>query len=281
VTHLDLFSGIGGFAIAARWAGFKTIAFSEIEPYACRILARHWPDIPNLGDIRTIRQPPAATLITAGFPCQPFSVAGKRRGTADDRALWPALRQVIELCQPGYVLAENVTGIINMELDGVLSDLDGLGYTTWPFVIPACAVDARHRRERVWIMAYAERSNGSPVGTERIGTAGAGPLDESSGSGDGPEDVAHAHLAGSQRHRGLRECSGELSPGPSCWPDEGEWFAESGMGRVASRVPNRSHRLKALGNAIVPQVAYVILKAMYDHCRACPSQKIAVWNGKS
>ena len=153
-THLDLFSGIGGFALAAASAGFKTIGFSEIEPYACSILKQNWPDVPNHGDIRNIKGI-RADLVTGGFPCQPFSHAGKRRGTQDDRHLWPEMLRVIEDARPAWVLGENVAGIIGMELDGVLADLESLGYAAWPLVIPACATDARHRRDRVWITAYS------------------------------------------------------------------------------------------------------------------------------
>lgn len=156
-THLDLFSGIGGFTLAAERAGFETIGFSEIEPYACKILKQHWPNITNYGDVRTIPTV-RCDLITGGFPCQPHSFAGKRRGSKDDRHLWPAMRDVIGRCNPAWVCGENVPGIIGMELDQVLSDLEGLGYRVQPLVIPACAVDAPHRRDRVWIIANSERN---------------------------------------------------------------------------------------------------------------------------
>ena len=154
--HLDLFSGIGGFALAARWTGWNTIALSEIEPYACKTLAKNFPGIPNLGDIRAVRGIPC-DLITGGFPCQPYSLAGKRRGASDDRALWPEMLRVIDESKPRWVLGENVPGIISLELDRVLSDLESLGYSAWPVVLPACACDAVHRRDRVWIVAHSTR----------------------------------------------------------------------------------------------------------------------------
>jgi DNA (cytosine-5)-methyltransferase 1 len=223
-THIDLFSGIGGFAIAAQAAGFRTIGFSEVDEYASRILKRHWPTVPNYGDIRNARGI-RADLVTGGFPCQPFSTAGKRGGARDDRALWPEMCRVIEEARPSWVLAENVPGIINMELDRVLSDLDRIGYTCWPVVIPACAVDAKHYRERVWILANSMR-RGKPLGWD-VGRVG-------------------------------REQ--ELDAKPSLW----EVASESPVLGVDARIPKRLHqpRCRALGNAIVPQVAQVLLEAM-------------------
>jgi DNA (cytosine-5)-methyltransferase 1 len=144
-THLDLFSGIGGFALAAASAGFQTIGFSEIEPYACKILKHHWPHVPNYGDIRNI-QGVRADLVTGGFPCQPYSLAGQRRGASDDRALWPEMLRVIDESKPVWILGENVAGIISMDLDQVLSDLEHLGYSAWAIGVPACALGAEHRR---------------------------------------------------------------------------------------------------------------------------------------
>src|SRR5690242_18751328 len=202
LTHVDLFSGIGGFALAARWAGFQTVAFVEIDDYARAILKKNFmADGENVrlqrvgaGRVEitrtyeqselSLRSSPrlytdirdfdgaayrGATLLTGGFPCQPFSQAGKRAGTADDRHLWPEMHRVIGECHPAWVVAENVAGIVTMELDNVLSDLEGEGYAVCPFIIPACAVDARHRRDRVWIVGHAngaglsERWRAEPV----------------------------------------------------------------------------------------------------------------------
>lgn len=157
-THLDLFSGIGGFSLAAQRAGFKTIGFSEVEPYACRVLAERFPGVPNIGDVRKLDSFAGlgrVTVLTGGYPCQPFSLAGKRGGADDDRHLWPAMREVIDSVRPSWVIGENVFGHVSMGLDSVLSDLESLGYSSQPFIIPACGVDARHKRERVWIVANA------------------------------------------------------------------------------------------------------------------------------
>ena len=182
-THLDLFSGIGGFALAAGWAGFRTIAFCEIDPFCQEVLAamfgaaadaeggadklasseheRRGNDSGSpllITDIRTLdgRRFAGVTLLTGGFPCQPFSVAGKRRGKEDDRHLWPEMLRVIHEAKPTWVIGENVGGFVNMALDEVCADLEGEGYEVWPLVIPACAVNAPHRRDRVWIVAHTE-----------------------------------------------------------------------------------------------------------------------------
>jgi len=196
LTHIDLFSGIGGFALAAQWAGFKTLAFVEIEPYAQEIIRQNfgavadtkqstesaqnngwvecgseWTTVGNVNcsggtrprlfgnifdfDGTAYR---GATLLTGGFPCQPFSQAGKRRGKEDNRFLWPEMLRVIHEARPTWVLGENVAGIINMELARCISDLEGEGYAVQSLVIPACAVDAKHRRDRVWIVGYADEA---------------------------------------------------------------------------------------------------------------------------
>jgi DNA (cytosine-5)-methyltransferase 1 len=222
MNHLDLFSGIGGFSIAAEQCGFKTIGFSEINPYASSILKRHWPDVPNFGDITKSETWPnigPVRLLTGGFPCQPFSVSGKRLGASDDRALWSSMLRVIERFQPDWVVGENVPGIINMELDNVLSDLESVGYSAWPLVIPACAVDARHRRDRVWILAHANSTQ-----CQRRSVS------------------SRAH----QEHtNAVSVC---------------RWETEPEFCRMAHGLPNQSHRLKALGNSIVPQVACEIIR---------------------
>jgi len=300
-THLDLFSGIGGFALAAQAAGFQTIGFSEIEPYSCAVLKQHWPEIKNYGDIRNIRNVPA-DLVTGGFPCQPFSVAGKRGGTSDDRALWPEMRRVIAESKPTVVLGENVSGIVSMELDSVLDDLEHLGYSAWPIVVPACAVDARHRRDRVWILGYANGvrsrraengqghhagNNGDtkrshelceparPSGAWKENVADAASSEswqpakwegrESAGGGSPDsgrlEDSRRETLAdtdGASRKGNERTERSETERAEHQQPHR--WLAESGFCRVADGIPNRTHRLRGLGNAIVPQVAETILK---------------------
>jgi len=159
-THLDLFSGIGGFALAARWNGYRTVGFCDCEPYAQAVLKKHWPDVPCYKDIREVRGDLYAgvTLLTGGFPCQPFSVAGKQRGKTDDRYLWPEMLRVIREARPAWIVGENVAGIVNLALDRIHSDLEAQDYEVESFIIPACAVNAPHRRDRVWIVANSKRA---------------------------------------------------------------------------------------------------------------------------
>lgn len=174
LTHLSLFSGIGGLDLAAERAGFKTVGQCEWADYPTKVLEKHWPDVPKWRDIRTLTGEDfhertglrTVDVISGGFPCQPFSVAGKRRGADDDRYLWPEMLRVIQELRPTWVVGENVAGIVNMALDQVLSDLEAQGYATRAFVIPACGVDAPHRRDRVAIVAW--HNDREPNGREPL-----------------------------------------------------------------------------------------------------------------
>ena len=166
---LDLFSGVGGFSLGLERAGMKTVAFCEIEPFCRAVLKKHWPDVPQFEDVRMLRGEDvgAVELVAGGYPCQPFSTAGERRGAEDDRHLWPEMRRLVEELRPAWVLGENVAGHVSMGLDQVLSDLEALGYSTQAFIIPACAIGALHRRDRVWVVA-----NASSKRLEKQGGAG-------------------------------------------------------------------------------------------------------------
>jgi site-specific DNA-cytosine methylase len=201
LTHLDLFSGIGGFSLAAGWAGFRTVGFVEIDPFCREVLASRFGAVADSGDQRlqggqragthegrgtlphgTTPERPAlfsdirtldgsrfrgVTLLTGGFPCQPFSVAGKRKGKDDDRHLWPEMLRVIHEAKPRWVIGENVAGFVNMALDEVCADLEGEGYEVQPIIIPACAVNAPHRRDRVWIIAQNTVNGGGGIGEQK------------------------------------------------------------------------------------------------------------------
>jgi len=165
---LDLFSGIGGFSYAAERlvGGFETVAFCEIDPYCQKVLKKHWPDVPIHNDVRRLADEAdgyrgLVDVVCGGYPCQGFSVAGDRKGQEDDRYLWPEMLRIIKAARPRFVIGENVAGHITLGLDTVLSDLAQQNYTARAFVIPACAKDAKHRRDRVWIVGHSEHYGSS------------------------------------------------------------------------------------------------------------------------
>jgi DNA (cytosine-5)-methyltransferase 1 len=277
-THLDLFSGIGGFALAAKWNGYRTVGFCDNEPYAQAVLKKHWPEVPCHKDIREVRGELYAgvTILTGGFPCQPFSVAGKQRGKDDNRYLWPEMLRVIQEAKPAWIIGENVAGIVNLALDQVCADLEGQGYEVEPIIVPACAVDAPHRRDRVWIVGHSKLD-----GLTASKTSG-GLFDqseeqrgkvkewESSGASCASSDVADSVKQGWEGRVHRREdteregVDGHAGCGGTTHGQSGEaiWLAEPNVGRVANGIPNRTHRLKGLGNAIVPQVASEIIRCI-------------------
>ena len=292
-THLDLFSGIGGFALAASWAGYQTVGFCEIEDYPRRILSKRFPGVPCHRDIRELDGSiyRGVDLITGGYPCQPFSQAGQRKGKEDDRHLWPELRRVVAQARPAFLVAENVAGHITLGLDEVLADLESEGYTGRAIVVPACAVNAPHRRDRVWIIAKSlahseqQRLQGHVEQQTESSDASSGcstdttVADSGSGRRQGGElqagrnepglcskDVAHSEI---ERTQGLRASGVEESHPhagqevPLCGHERigsSYWETEPAVGRVADGIPNRVDRLKGLGNAIVPQVAYELIR---------------------
>ena len=343
-THIDLFSGIGGFALAARWAGFETVVFCEKDEFCQKVLKERFgavadteymrklqskggeqeiggwtsngtPIIPDIRDFNGTEWQ-GATLLTGGFPCQPFSVAGQRRGKDDDRYLWPEMLRVIKEARPNFVLAENVTGIVRMELDQVLTDLEGAGYTTGTAIIPACAKNAPHRRDRVWIIAYdgisqpMELSRGKQKRRDgtRNGGQGDAPDSERGQSRESSEQKGGQDISGGNKDapdsttQGLSESKADKlgesllyaqrdnrEPPDSIgqYDDNGRYGTGKNSGklketsdisgsswqipwieistrfcRVDARVSNRVHRLKALGNAIVPQIAFEIIKSI-------------------
>jgi len=269
MNHVDLFSGIGGFALAARWAGIQTVQFVEIDPFCQKVLQKNFPGVPIHDDIKTFdgTKYPNVFLLTGGFPCQPFSCAGKRMGAEDDRALWPEMLRVIQEVRPYWIIGENVAGIIGMELDNYISDLEREGYTVQAFVIPACAVGAPHRRDRVWIVAHtkSERSRGK---SEKICGEKCRPFNELLSNTFNTDrhaaDTSNQGLPGCERpgsHEQGQTTHGSTPERNHAW-DEPWIEAATRLCRVDARVSNRVDRLKALGNAIVPQVAFEIMKAI-------------------
>jgi len=246
MKHLDLFSGIGGFALACKWAGIETIGFVEIDSFCQKVLNKNFPNIPIVGDIRDVKEdtfPKPVDIITGGFPCQPFSLAGQRRGEADDRYLWPAMCNVIKEYKPTWVLGENVAGIISMAFYQVLSDLEDIGYEAQALVIPACAINAPHKRDRVWFIAHS-KSHTLDVNV----------------SGQDSQDVKQKCNANQLRRCNLFEDAGTFNINR-------REILESSICREDDGISNRVDRLKSLGNAIVPQVAYQILRGIKEYDR--------------
>ena len=303
VRVLDLFSGIGGFSIGLESAGMETVAFCEQNKFCQKILAQHWPTLPIHSDITELNgyeYRGTVELVCGGFPCQPFSVAGKQLGAEDDRALWPEMLRVIREVAPRWVIGENVSGIIAMELDKVLSDLEGEGYTCWTFVLPACAIDAHHRRDRVWVVAHSNSNSESdvPINAERPRKLVAHTQRWSRGQGIFSEYGNQSNEGGeaTQRRKNTERLggNGEVIPNTHSSHQQGGsvsigippehtksdfsrnterqkaasvWLPEPGVGRVANGVPNRSHRLKALGNAVVPPLVAEIGKIVMQFDR--------------
>jgi DNA (cytosine-5)-methyltransferase 1 len=310
---LDLFSGIGGFSLAASWTGgIETVAFCEIEPYCQKVLHKHWPDVPIYPDIKQLRGEDIGSvdIVCGGFPCQPFSCAGKQRGKEDDRYLWPEMFRVIQETKPTWVIGENVAGLIELGLEDCFFNLEAEGYEVQALIIPACAVNAPHRRDRIWIVGYskgnhAQQSKECDAGRKgtvpqenRIGfrsefsrpsslMANADrehgkrwpePQQPNSASGAarfksyrGSADVSNSQCRGLQsgiQQRTWSEAKFFAEDGRNTRRNytRGMWDAEPGMGRLAYGIPRAVVRdkLKALGNSIVPQVAYQILQGIVE-----------------
>ena len=207
------FSGVGMFDYGLQQAGYEIAWQIEWDEWCRRVLTKHWPDVPKYSDIREVdanRLEPVDLLI-GGYPCQPFSAAGQRQGQADDRHLWPEMFRIIQALRPTWVIGENVAGHISMGLDDVLSDLEGEGYTCQAFVIPACAVNAPHRRDRVWIVAHTTGTQ-RQAGAEKPGVLRA--LSENGAEfdhADRPDktraDVANANTEGVEGRTNTRSIS--------------------------------------------------------------------------
>jgi len=292
MKHIDLFSGIGGFALAAdRMFGNIEHTFCEIDPFCQEVLKKHWPQSKIYGDIRTLANTESEQadtaeqeglhtksgiqdreyfLLTGGFPCQPFSQAGRRKGTDDDRHLWPEMFRVIREFRPTWVIAENVRGILTIEqgmvFEQVCLDLEGEGYEVQPLVIPAVSVNAPHRRDRIWFIAHAksadDRGDTRELSQEDEQQAEERQKEQptklsSTSNGDAPDTRRIGQKVGQEQATGNEQYS---------WSTNWLEVATS-LCRVDDGLPrrmDRNHRLKALGNAIVPQVAEEIMKAISD-----------------
>jgi len=266
MTHGSLYSGIGGWLLAAQWAGIENVFTCEIDKFCNKVLDKHFPETERNYDIKeTNFEKYSVDILSTSDPCQPFSFAGKRGGNADDRFLWPDTIRVIREVKPSYVVFENVPGFISMAFETVASDLEAEGYTVESFIIPACAVGAWHRRDRLWIIAYAgcqpARSANKPKQSPNNITGCCGS--ENTRSPKSSKDVSYTQIKGLE---------GQNTKGRTCtdgWnlqqPGHNGWATEPNVGRVAHGIPNRVDRLKSLGNSIVPQIAYIIFEAIKEY----------------
>jgi DNA (cytosine-5)-methyltransferase 1 len=305
LTVGSLFSGIGGMDLGLERAGHTVIWQSEIDPYCNKVLKKHWPTVPNLGDITTIDwgKIERPDIICGGYPCQPFSTAGKRNGTADPRHLWPAMHNAICLLRPKYAIMENVRGHLSLGFGDVLADLAEIGYDAEWQVIPAAAVGALHKRDRVFIVAYPnnargrtpergidgngsaqikKRQNVAQSGVSRRGAEVAYPDGERShrtevNSAEGRQS-AFVDVAGRgeavanadsrrQQKRDTPIWGVSVFNAVSCQQFAQQWATEPNVGRVAHGVSDRVDRLRGLGNAVVPQVAELVGRLIGEHAK--------------
>ena len=276
---LDLFSGIGGFSLGLEaTGGFETSAFCDIDPYCRKVLQQHWPNVPIYEDIKKLKGTDIGTvdIITGGYPCQPFSVAGKQKGVEDKRHLWPEYFRLIKECRPTWVIGENVSGHIKLGLDSVIEDLESEGYATRTFSISASSIGANHKRERIWVVAHRKKNVANAYGVnDAIGrvdrtiqeTGGSGNIDER-GSGTNANGfsqssknetldsaITNSNIIGTQVQTKRQFTTEQMfgSKSSQSW-----WKTEPNVGRVVNGVPNRVDRLKALGNSLIPQIPFYI-----------------------
>jgi len=297
IRHGSLFSGIGGFDLAAQWTGWENVFQVEIDDYCTKVLERNFPNAKRYRDIRDFdgtQYRGTIDVVSGGFPCQPFSVAGKRKGKEDDRYLWPEMLRVISEARPAWIVGENVAGIVKMALDNVLDDLEALNYETQTFLIPAAGIGANHRRDRIWIVANARSKRGWKENKRGLDipqnifqkserkentVLASHPCKSGIASNtEGKDDRCSDTKSIDGQIQQLGECTGKgnvsnansesMANTGRTWtrwtePCDSDWWStEPGVGRVANGIPHRMDRLKGLGNAIVPQVAFEIFRAI-------------------
>lgn len=257
----SLFSGIGGLDLGLERAGMTVRWQSEIDPYCCRVLAKHWPHVPNLGDVTRVdwSEVEPVDLICGGYPCQPFSLAGVRRGESDPRHLWPWFAVALRHLRPRWALLENVPGHLSLGFGRVLGDLAELGYDTEWDCIPAAAVGAPHLRYRVFVVAHA-RSHGvrqQPVALAERGGSPVAEHDGETGAVANANRTPRRQAWDAERGAGASEVGQRATQprGRRSGAGRGHWAAEPDVDRVADGVPSRVDRLRALGNSVVPQVS--------------------------
>ena len=292
MRHGSLFSGIGGFDLAAAWMGWENVFQCERDEFCQRVLRFYWPKALLYGDVRKFDATffrGTIDVLSGGFPCQPFSVAGKRKGTADDRHLWPEMCRIINEVRPRWVVGENVFGLLNwsrgMVFEQVQVDLEAAGYEVWTYILPAAGIGAPHRRDRIWIVAYAGRDGrggytaaaqfggrGNEEGVEGKpdfdALPGAGFFADS--GGDGYEGRTESRIGG------FSETTGTFQGGESARRAAAPYWQEfpvespfcTGDDGISARLDGitfsawRYQSLRGAGNAIVPGVVLQIFKTI-------------------
>lgn len=273
ITHIGVFEGIGGFSLAARWMGWETIAWCENDKFCQNVLRKHFPKAKEHGDIRetdfTIYRG-LCNILTGGFPCQPYSLAGKRKGKEDDRHLWPEMLRAIKEIQPDEIVGENVFGIVNwsggLVFEEVQADLEAEGYEVTSFILPAASINAWHKRDRVWFIAHRNQTNEIGTSIENAPTGKGKEVQQQYGLSSlridsdywekrtqRSEPFTFQELTGIQRGE-----DGRIYPIIGDRPD----LSTPCLCRSYDGIPNGMDRVAAYGNAIVPQVAFEIFKAI-------------------
>jgi DNA (cytosine-5)-methyltransferase 1 len=259
-----LFSGIGGLDLAAEWAGFETVLQVEIDDYATKVLEKHWPAVKRIRDIRDVNRDTVngpVTVVSGGFPCQPFSAAGKRGGREDDRYLWPEMLRVIREFSPTWVVGENVAGLFSinegLEIESIISQLEDEGYEVITALYPAAGVGAPHKRDRIFIVA---NRNSLRMEGQRAEQQTARSCGEGEAMADAETTVrrwADGTNNAGRRDTKIRRCGKPIRRTE-------HWDVEPDVGRVAHGISSRMDRLKCLGNAVVPQQAAPIFRAIAE-----------------
>jgi DNA (cytosine-5)-methyltransferase 1 len=280
VNVLSLFSGIGGLELGLERAGMTVVGQVELDPFCRSVLTKHWPEVPKHDDVRTCvewwgSEPrPAVHVVCGGFPCQPFSLAGDRKGIADERWGWPWLFDTVRALLPRFVIVENVAALVRDRdaFGWILADLAAIGYDAEWDCIPAAAIGAPHQRDRLFLVADTDSFVGRIQPVAEPGRRGPAVADV-----HGPEGHVADTLRGGRRRRsgldprvGAEGCGPELADAdrprlerPRIFraaPERGRWPAEPDVGRVAHGLPARlaEPRIRGLGNAVVPQVSEYI-----------------------
>jgi DNA (cytosine-5)-methyltransferase 1 len=287
LRHLDLFSGIGGFALGLEsTGGFETVGFCDNEPFAQKVLKKHWPDVPCYEDVRDVGVDTVGyrgvDIITGGFPCQPYSVAGKQ-DPKDNRQLWPEMFRIIKEIRPTYVIGENVRNLISIRegvvFEQVCTDLESEGYEVQTYVLSASSQNAPHLRYRCWIVGILADTNDTGDRTSKRRTDKnretevkgweEQPQSKPSRYSENVADSCSTRRKVGISEKGYRQEGNAEEPDNdsnrlSGWQGKDNWTVEPSVGRVAHGIPNRVDRLKGLGNAVVPQIPAVLGRAILE-----------------